>query len=48
MKPAIFTKRYRTAAESRKPGYLARRFEAIRRLQRRCSNVTTLKAKGAK
>lgn len=26
--------RYRTAEESRAPGYLARRFEAIRRLQR--------------
>lgn len=32
MKPRF--PRYRTALESRKPGYLARRFEAIRRLQR--------------
>lgn len=27
-------KRYRTAAETREPGYLARRFAAILRLQR--------------
>lgn len=39
--------RYRTAEESRKPGYLARRFKAYRRLQRlkdeQAKNVTPLK-----
>jgi hypothetical protein len=37
--------RYRTAAQSREPGYLKRRFEAIRRLQRmqaRAATVTNL------
>ena len=37
--------RYRTADESARPGYLARRFRAIRRLQRmqaRKSSVTKL------
>lgn len=29
-----FRGRYRTASESREPGYLARRFEAYRRLAR--------------
>ena len=38
--------RYRSAEESRSPGYLARRFEAIRRLQRmkeRRQNITPIK-----
>jgi hypothetical protein len=38
--------RYRNAAETAQPGYLARRFEAIRRLQRmkaRKSTVTTFR-----
>ena len=37
MKPPKFTdarRRYRTAEESRSPGYLARRFKAYQRLQR--------------
>lgn len=37
--------RYRTAAESREPGYLEKRFRAIRRLQRlreRRQNVTAI------
>lgn len=48
MKAPRFTDRrgrYRSAAESRTPGYLARRFDAFRRLQRlqaRC-NVTPIK-----
>jgi len=38
--------RYRTAEESKEPGYLARRFQAIRRLQRmqaRKQNITPLR-----
>ena len=37
--------RYHSAEESKSPGYLARRFEAYKRLQRmqsRTQNVTTL------
>jgi hypothetical protein len=43
MKPPKFTDRrgrYRSAAESRTPGYLARRFEAYRRLQERKARCT--------
>lgn len=38
--------RYKTAAQSREPGYLARRFQALRRLERMKaakSNVQPLK-----
>ena len=57
MKPVKFTdarRRYRTAEQSAAPGYLARRFKAIRRLQRMkaaAHTVTTLrtaKALGSK
>lgn len=42
--------RYRTAAESRMPGYLERRFKAYRRLQRmkeRAAVVQPLRKKAA-
>lgn len=42
------TKRYRTAAESMKPGYLKRRFEAYRRLQRRQARPVTQLPKAKK
>ena len=47
MKPVKFTdarRRYRSAMESQKPGYLAKRFKAYRRLQRmQAANVTPLR-----
>jgi hypothetical protein len=50
MKRPVFTDRrgrYRSSAESREPGYLARRFKAIERLQRmrKRATVTTLRGR---
>lgn len=44
MKP----RRYRTAIESMKPGYLAKRFAAIRRLQRMRSRINVRSIQSAK